>query len=132
MAENLIISQSTDKVARYETLVPQMEALTSGEPDLIANLSNIAAALQLRDPNYLARAVKYLLAHPEGRLTAAWGTDSELAHDQELRTNIAYLRNLPAFKDRVHAIRLVAGRHAIFNDIHLQAATVRQALANDA
>ncbi len=46
MAENLIISQSTDKVARYETLVPQMEALTSGEPDLIANLSNIAAALK--------------------------------------------------------------------------------------
>jgi len=46
MAENLIISQSTDKVARYQTLVPQIEALTSGEPDLIANLSNIAAALR--------------------------------------------------------------------------------------
>ena len=27
-------------------LVPQIEALTSGEPDLIANLSNIAAALR--------------------------------------------------------------------------------------
>lgn len=46
MAENLIISSSTDKVARYQTLVPQIEALTSGEPDLIANLSNIAAALR--------------------------------------------------------------------------------------
>lgn len=46
MAENLIISSSTDKVTRYQTLVPQIEALTSGEPDLIANLSNIAAALR--------------------------------------------------------------------------------------
>jgi GAF domain-containing protein len=46
MAENLIISHSTDKVARYQMLVPQIEALTSGEPDLIANLSNIAAALR--------------------------------------------------------------------------------------
>lgn len=46
MAENLIIAQSTDKVARYQTLVPQIGALTSGEPDLIANLSNIAAALR--------------------------------------------------------------------------------------
>jgi L-methionine (R)-S-oxide reductase len=46
MAENLIISSSTDKVTRYQMLVPQIEALTSGEPDLIANLSNIAAALR--------------------------------------------------------------------------------------
>jgi L-methionine (R)-S-oxide reductase len=46
MAENLIIAPSTDKVARYQTLVPQIEALTSGEPDLVANLSNIAAALK--------------------------------------------------------------------------------------
>lgn len=46
MAENLIIAPSTDKIARYQMLVPQIEALTSGEPDLIANLSNIAAALK--------------------------------------------------------------------------------------
>ncbi len=46
MAENLIIAQSTDKASRYQTLVPQIESLTSGEPDLVANLSNIAAALK--------------------------------------------------------------------------------------
>jgi L-methionine (R)-S-oxide reductase len=46
MAENLIIAESTDKASRYKTLVPQIEALTEGEPDLIANLSNIAAALR--------------------------------------------------------------------------------------
>jgi L-methionine (R)-S-oxide reductase len=46
MAEQLIIETSSDKVVRYKTLLPQIEALTSGEPDLVANLSNIAAALR--------------------------------------------------------------------------------------
>lgn len=46
MAEELIISTSTDKKERYEALLPQIEALVSGESDLIANLSNISAALK--------------------------------------------------------------------------------------
>ncbi len=46
MAEELIISTSTDKQERYNALIPQLEALVTGEPDLIANLSNIAAALK--------------------------------------------------------------------------------------
>jgi len=46
MAEELIISNSTDKKERYNTLIPQIESLVSEEPDFIANLSNIAAALK--------------------------------------------------------------------------------------
>ena len=46
MAETLIIAETTDKADRYKTLVPQIDALVSGEPDLVANLSNIAAALR--------------------------------------------------------------------------------------
>jgi L-methionine (R)-S-oxide reductase len=46
MAESLIIAATTDKGERYKTLLPQIEALTAGEPDLIANLSNMAAALR--------------------------------------------------------------------------------------
>lgn len=46
MAENFIVSESTNKQERYESLLPQIEALTTGEPDLVANLSNIAAALR--------------------------------------------------------------------------------------
>ncbi|HEY0653240.1 MAG TPA: GAF domain-containing protein [Chryseosolibacter sp.] len=46
MAEELIISHSTDKKEKYRVLVPQIEALTGGEPDLVANLSNIAAAIK--------------------------------------------------------------------------------------
>jgi GAF domain-containing protein len=46
MAEELVISTSTDKGKKYQTLLPQIEGLISGEGDLIANLSNIAAALK--------------------------------------------------------------------------------------
>lgn len=46
MAEELIISTSTDKQERYQTLIPQIQSLVEGEQDVIANLSNIAAALR--------------------------------------------------------------------------------------
>jgi len=46
MAEELIISASTDKQERYKTLIPQIKALIEGETDSVANLSNIAAALK--------------------------------------------------------------------------------------
>jgi GAF domain-containing protein len=46
VAEELIISNSTNKKERYESLIPQIEALVSGETDFIANLSNIAGALR--------------------------------------------------------------------------------------
>ena len=46
MAEQLVINISQDKAARYQSLLPQIEALTNGETDVIANLSNIAAALK--------------------------------------------------------------------------------------
>lgn len=46
MAEQLIIDVSTDKESRYQSLVPQIEALITGENDAVANLANIAAALR--------------------------------------------------------------------------------------
>lgn len=46
MAEELLISQSLNKRERYESLLPQIKSLVEGEPDLIANLSNITAALK--------------------------------------------------------------------------------------
>jgi L-methionine (R)-S-oxide reductase len=45
MAEDLIISGQT-KEEKYNSLVPQIEALVTGEHDLIANLSNICAAIK--------------------------------------------------------------------------------------
>ncbi len=45
MAEALAIA-STDKAERYRELLPQLASLVDGEPDLIANLANITAALR--------------------------------------------------------------------------------------
>lgn len=46
MAESLLLPQTTDRAALYESLIPQIAALIEGEPDLTANLANIAAALK--------------------------------------------------------------------------------------
>jgi L-methionine (R)-S-oxide reductase len=46
MAEDLTITASTDKADQYRSLIPQVAALIDGEPDLVANLANICAALK--------------------------------------------------------------------------------------
>lgn len=47
MAESIVISdQSLTREQRYAELMPQVKALLSGENDLIANMSNMAAALR--------------------------------------------------------------------------------------
>ena len=46
MAEELHVSEAIDKEEKYHSLIPQIKALTGGEPDLIANLANISAALK--------------------------------------------------------------------------------------
>ena len=46
MAETLALDATRTKVEQYAQLLPQIEALTAGEPDLVANLANTAAALR--------------------------------------------------------------------------------------
>jgi GAF domain-containing protein len=45
MAEDLLVAKGT-KEEQYNTLLPQIKALISGETDLIANMANITAALK--------------------------------------------------------------------------------------
>ena len=45
MSEDLKIATG-DKAEQYQTLMPQIKALIESEPDLVANLANIAAALK--------------------------------------------------------------------------------------
>jgi len=45
MAEDLSIAAG-NKTEQYESLIPQIKGLLDGEPDLIANLANIAGALK--------------------------------------------------------------------------------------
>lgn len=45
MAEDLSIIKG-DKASEYQSIIPQIKALTEGEPDLTANLANTVAALK--------------------------------------------------------------------------------------
>ncbi len=45
MSEDLVIISGT-KTEKYETILPQIKALTEGEEDTVANLANITAALK--------------------------------------------------------------------------------------
>lgn len=45
MAEDLLIIQGT-KEEQYRQLLPQIKGLLEGEPDLVANLANVCAALK--------------------------------------------------------------------------------------
>ncbi len=47
MAENLIVlDDNYSKKEKYENILPQIEALVAGEPDRIANMANVSAALK--------------------------------------------------------------------------------------
>ena len=45
MSDELTIAAGS-KVEAYESLIPQIAALLEGEPDLVANMANVAAALR--------------------------------------------------------------------------------------
>ncbi len=70
MAEELIIKKGT-REEQYVELIPQIAALIEGEPDLIANLANITAALKeqfgwLWIGFYLVRADELVLGPFQG------------------------------------------------------------------
>lgn len=46
MAEDLTITTSIDKAEQYQSLIPQIKGLITGETDQVANLANITAALK--------------------------------------------------------------------------------------
>ncbi len=46
MSETLFLTPGLDRAAHYAELYPQLEALTTTEPDQTANLANTAAALR--------------------------------------------------------------------------------------
>ncbi|MGD9561771.1 MAG: GAF domain-containing protein [Pyrinomonadaceae bacterium] len=46
MAESIAFSKAASRSTVYAEIVPQIEALVAGEPDVTANLANIAAVLK--------------------------------------------------------------------------------------
>ncbi len=46
MSEELYIDKNTSREEKYQSLIPQIQALISGEEDMVANMANISAALK--------------------------------------------------------------------------------------
>ncbi|MCL1937663.1 MAG: GAF domain-containing protein [Candidatus Azobacteroides sp.] len=46
MSVSLFCPEGASKEEKYQALIPQIQSLIAGEPDLIANLANIAAAFK--------------------------------------------------------------------------------------
>lgn len=46
MSEELFIDKNSSREEKYQSLVPQIQALLAGEEDMIANMANISAALK--------------------------------------------------------------------------------------
>ncbi len=73
MAEALAIT-ANDKASRYRELLPQIASLVDGEPDLIANLANIVAALRECVPIaswigfYITRGSELVLGPFQGKI----------------------------------------------------------------
>jgi L-methionine (R)-S-oxide reductase len=73
VAESVAIT-ATDKATRYRELLPQLAALVEGEPDLVANLANIAAAVRECLPIaswvgfYITRAGELVLGPFQGKV----------------------------------------------------------------
>ncbi len=69
-----IALDAVDKPARYRELLPQLGSLIEGEPDLIANLANTAAALRECVPAaswigfYIARGGELVLGPFQGKV----------------------------------------------------------------
>ena len=65
---------AADKAGRYRELIPQLAALVDGEPDLIANLANVTAALREAAPQaswigfYLRRDRELVLGPFQGKV----------------------------------------------------------------
>jgi L-methionine (R)-S-oxide reductase len=47
MEAEIILDKSKSKEERYQTILPQLEALIKDEPDLIANMANMTAVLKM-------------------------------------------------------------------------------------
>lgn len=92
----------------------------------LLRLTNLAVAKGLTHNLFRERATAALAAEPGLTATIAWGSNSELALDQNVSQDTGALEDQFG-TERVQRIRLVGQYHALLNDIHLQAAIALQA-----
>lgn len=89
----------------------------------LMRLTNLAIARALTVPRFEGDSSADLMYNPNTSLSIIWGSKSELAIDglmKNLQENLQHQFT----PERVQAIRLEGQKHALANDVHLQAAIV--------
>ena len=95
MAENLIIN-GENKRELYETLLHQLQSLTAGETDVVANMANVAAALkQTFDFFWVGFYVVKEEIVRDGKVVAVLDIDSDKLNEFD-KTDAEYLERLCA------------------------------------
>jgi hypothetical protein len=97
----------------------------------LMRLTNIAIARMLAHDKLEACLQAGLTHQPNMKASLAWGSESELAVDGLMNFVIATLRGHHG-SERVRTLRLVGQKHALANDIHLQAAIVLEGMQDAA
>lgn len=92
-------------------------------------LSNLAIAKSITKGHFETSLRDALRAQPEATATVSWGDESELSEDATMQNIV---QRIDEETGRVYNIRIAGGRHALANDVHLQAAIVHQALQRSA
>jgi len=94
----------------------------------LAGLTNQAYLTFLCQPGFEQELHEALDTHPETSVSMVWGSKDELARDG-YAVRIADRAEHSYGGDRFRRTRIIGGKHAMINDIHLQAALVREGLA---
>lgn len=93
----------------------------------LLRLSNFAIARALAKGQFDVRLDNALERQNTARATVIWGSESEMAVDGLCTAVCADLTRTYG-EHRVRGIRLLGQKHALANDVHLQAAIVRESL----
>jgi hypothetical protein len=93
----------------------------------LARLSNLAISRGLSQGGFELQTKVAMNAQPDMQTTITWGTDSELSLHSPTSDIVRALRAQYG-EDRVQAIQLEGQKHALANDVYLQAALVAQGL----
>ena len=91
----------------------------------LGRLTNIAIAEGMTHATSMKRWAKAIEQNPDMISTFAWGSDSELAKDNQMFNNVMHAR---AGQENVHHIRIEGGKHNMVNDLALQSAIIKTGL----
>ena len=100
------------------------------EIELISINSNFSLGFHVSNNLSKASIITWLQRaigrNPDVRITVAWGTQSELSNDAQLRADLQEVAKTK--KQTIQTMPIQNQKHAFANDIYLHAAIIREAL----